>query len=294
MLVDFQLGAVVKTGNEFSLRRIPMHQALQATLAASWEKQYTAFVQDRELVAFSAGYTLEEHECFLVPGFQLPEWLQAGADGGMQHQAAISAVAELLPSIKAVVAFARTAAGERVMLAQGFSQSHVIQPGRFLFMEQGTYVSPPNQGFTLANRLTAVYRVTNQALLFESFRNTNSFLPILDFVSEASDQEINEVLSHALLIAEDADKTTATANQWLRKRFAMLHASGILDHYTTDELVQRSAGYEVALQVQNGRIVFPSDKAAAKRVLQFLNEELFKGAITEKLYETNSKREADE
>ena len=31
----------------------------------------------------------------------------------------------------------------------------------------------------------------------------------------------------------------------------------------------------------------------AKKLLQFLNEELFRGAITETLYETNSKREAD-
>lgn len=294
MLVDFQLGAVVKTGNELGLRRIPMHQQLQATLAASWDNQYTAFVQDRQAVAFSAGYTPEEHEHFRIAAFQLPGWLQAGAEGGMQHMVAVNTVTELLPSIKAVVAFARSEAGERLMLAQNFSQSHVIQPSRFLFLQGDTYVSPPSQGFTLAQRLTAVYRIAEQTLLFENFRNTNSFLPILDFVAEANDQEIHEVLSHALLIAEDAAKTTATANQWLRKRFAMLRASGILDHYTTEELVQRSAGYEVALQVQNGRIVFPSDKAAAKRVLQFLNEEIFKGAITQKLYETNSKREADE
>ena len=34
-------------------------------------------------------------------------------------------------------------------------------------------------------------------------------------------------------------------------------------------------------------------KGFSKTGLQFLNEELFRGAITETLYETNSKREAD-
>ena len=45
---------------------------------------------------------------------------------------------------------------------------------------------------------------------------------------------------------------------------------------------------------RNGKIVFPSDKSAVKKILQFLNEELFRGAITETLYETNSKRQADQ
>lgn len=41
------------------------------------------------------------------------------------------------------------------------------------------------------------------------------------------------------------------------------------------------------------RIVFPAEKVPAKKLLQFLNEELFWGATTERLFETNSKRIAD-
>lgn len=294
MLADFQLGALVKTGNQLRLLRVPMHQQLQATLATSWEEQYIAFTHDRQELQFNAGYKPEDHECFRIEQFQLPAWLLAGAAGGLQHLDAISGAENLIPSIKAIVAFAKTAANEELMLAQSFNQSHIIQPNRFLFLELGTYTAPVQQGFTLASKLTAVYRATDQRLLFESFRNTNAFLPILDYVAEANDQEIREVLNHALLVAQDANMTIDCANQWFRKRFAMLSASGVLDNYTAPQLVARSQGYDVDLQVQNGKIVFPADKVAAKRVLQFLNEELFKGAITEKLYETNSKREADE
>lgn len=52
-------------------------------------------------------------------------------------------------------------------------------------------------------------------------------------------------------------------------------------------------GYPVDIQVAEDKIVFPADKAAAKRLLLFLNEELFRGAITDQVYETNSKRVAD-
>jgi len=67
----------------------------------------------------------------------------------------------------------------------------------------------------------------------------------------------------------------------------------VLDAYTPKQIQNRATGYGLTIAIRRGRIVFPDEKAAAKKLLQFLNEELFKGAITEALYETNSKRVAD-
>ena len=73
----------------------------------------------------------------------------------------------------------------------------------------------------------------------------------------------------------------------------MLRDSGLLDRYSARDIRAQARGYDIDILVRNGRIVFPAAKAEAKRLLQFLNEELFRGAITATLYETNSKREAD-
>ena len=72
----------------------------------------------------------------------------------------------------------------------------------------------------------------------------------------------------------------------------MLKDSDVLNTYTVSDIQQCSRGHTVSVRVSNGRIVFPADKAEAKRLLQFLNEELYLGPITETLYQTNSKREA--
>lgn len=294
MLKDFQLAALVKTSEQWRLLRIPLHQHLQNSLAASWQHQYEAFTTDIKEIAFNPGYTLEEHERFRVKGYALPECLQAGVVGGqVRNLESINKHESLIDSIKAIIAFARNAQGDELMLAQSFARSHVIQPGQFLFLQNDTYESPERTGLTLGSRLAAVYNVKSKQLLFENFRNTNAFLPLADFFAEASDHDIREVLNHRLLKPQDISATVADANQWFRKRFAMLKASKILDHYTTAQLVKRSKGYEVELKVEKGRIVFPADKHVAKRLLQFLNEEIFRGPITEKLYETNSKREAD-
>jgi hypothetical protein len=73
----------------------------------------------------------------------------------------------------------------------------------------------------------------------------------------------------------------------------MLRDSGVLEEFSAKQIQARSKGYDVKIHVSKGKIVFPVDRPAAKKLLQFLNEELFRGAITETLYETNSKREAD-
>ncbi len=73
----------------------------------------------------------------------------------------------------------------------------------------------------------------------------------------------------------------------------MLKDSQILDKYTAKQIGDHSKGYEVDIKLEGNKILFPTDKKAAKRLLQFLNEEIFRGAITDTLYETNSRRETD-
>jgi hypothetical protein len=69
----------------------------------------------------------------------------------------------------------------------------------------------------------------------------------------------------------DADALAAGANQWFRKRFAMLRDSGVLYAHTAKQIQTRSRGFDVEIHLEKGKIVFPSEKAAAKKLLQFLN-----------------------
>ena len=293
MLENFQLAAIIKQGGQTRMLRIPLHQALQDTLAQTWQEQYDAFVEDAQEIDFNAGYQAEAHERFRLPDYELPDWL-AGEDS---HTAAdLDAITNddgLLDATKGVAAFARNDEDEELILFQNFSRSHVIRPGRFLFLQNNTYETTERPGLTLDGKLSAVFLPADNKLLFHNFRTVNTFLPLADFYEEASEQEIREVLNHALLAPEDADTLATGANQWFRKRFAMLRDSGVLDEYSARAIQARSKSYDVAIHISRGKIVFPAEKTEAKKLLQFLNEELFRGAITQTLYETNSKREAD-
>lgn len=293
MLENFQLAAIVRQAGQTRLLRIPLHQALQDQLAESWTAQYEAFAGNVDEIVFNAGYTPEAHERFRVSNYELPEWLRREGSQSAGDLDVITNDDALLDSTRGLVAFARDGNGSEVVLFQKFSRSHVIRPGRFLFLQNGTYETTGRPGLTLDTKLSAVYLQANQKLLFHSFRTVNTFLPLADFYEEASEQQIREILEHELLAAEDANALAVDANQWFRKRFAMLRDSGVLDNYSAKQIQARSKGYDVEIHVSKGAIVFPAEKVAAKKLLQFLNEELYRGPITATLYETNSKREAD-
>lgn len=293
MLENFQLAVIAKRRGQTRLFQIPLQQGLQGTLAESWEAQYESFVNNIQEIDFDAGYNPEDHERFRLDTYELPAWLQDENSQTVATLDSISQHEDIIDFIKGIVAFARNEHGEELILFQNFSRSHVIRPGQFLFLQNDTYETAQRPGLTLDGKLSAVYLRVEQKLLFHNFRTTNTFLPLVDFYEEASEHEILEVLGHDLLAPEDADALAVEANQWFRKRFAMLKDSGILDNYAAKQIKAQSKGYEIEIKIKNNKIVFPADKSAAKRLLQFLNEELYRGPITETLYETNSKREAD-
>jgi hypothetical protein len=293
MLENFQLTAIIKRGVKVLLLRIPLHQALQESLAETWQDQYDGFVADIHEIDFNAGYQPEEYERFRLQDYDPPDWISAENSQTVPGLDAIGKDDTLIDAIRGIVAFTRDGQGEELMLFQNFSRSRVIRPGRFLFLQNNTYKTTQRPGLTLDGKLSAVYRPGENKLIFQNFRTVNTFLPLADFYEEASEQQIREVLSHDLLAPEETEAIAAGANQWFRKRFAMLKDSGVLDQYSAKQIKQRSKGYDVHIQISKGKIVFPAEKAAAKKLLQFLNEEIFRGAITETLYETNSKREAD-
>jgi len=293
MLKNFQLGAIIKQGSLTQVLRVPLLQDLQKTLASDWEAQHTSFSEDIQEIPFDAGYQPEEHECFVLSDFVLPDWLTNETSLTAGRLDAINSNDTLVNAIRGIIGFARNVDGKEFILFQNFSRSHVIRPGHFLFLQNDTYETTNRPGLTLENKLSATYDQSEKKLRFRNFRTVNTFLPLADFYEEASEQQIREVLAHGNLAPENVDALATDSNQWFRKRFAMLGASGVLDGYSPKQIQARSKEYDVEVHISKGKIIFPADKQAAKKLLQFLNEELFRGSITETLYETNSKREAD-
>ena len=105
-------------------------------------------------------------------------------------------------------------------------------------------------------------------------------------------RDIRALLNHNLFICEDEKKILKNANQYMRRRFAILKDSDILERLSAEYVQEKVAEHKlpIPIQVRCGKLVFPTENNDAKVVLQFLNEEIYQGALTGEYYETNSKR----
>ena len=65
--------------------------------------------------------------------------------------------------------------------------------------------------------------------------------------------------------------------QKLRGKWKQGGAKFPFDKVYVKQIQSRSKGYDISIQILKGKIVFPSDKLSAKKLLQFLNEELYRG-----------------
>ncbi|HGS7893530.1 hypothetical protein N0590_18210 [Pseudomonas aeruginosa] len=297
MLEELHLVALLKERNQLTLRRIPLVGELQATLIEQWQDQLDDFLLEAAEIDFDPGYTPEAHERFSLQDFELPDVVAAESSGTVRLLDPINMQAAEPFLIKAILGFARQVDGSEIVLTQSFSKSHIISPGKFLFLARDHFETSAAPALSLGDQLTAVYYPAQQKLLFKNYRATNAIFSLMDFYKEATEEDIKAILAHDKLAPVDADALAKGASQWFCKRFALLKDSEILDQYTVPQIVQNSIGYDLDIQIDNStgqdRIVFPAEKAPAKKLLQFLNEELFRGAITERLFETNSKRIAD-
>ena len=290
MIRDLQLIAVVKHPKRTVLLRIPLDQALRDHLEENWNSKYDTLIQEYEQIEFKAGYRLGKHQCFTFSEFDLPTWME-----GINSQAA-SSIGEIGYELKThnliqgTAAFAKNSSGEEVVLFQDFARSKVVDPGRYLQFDGNLYRITSHRGFLLDRHLSAVFLPVERKLIFRSFRAVNSFLPIFDFYKKVSENEVLELLEHSLLTTEDPGIWLKSANQWFRTRLSQLRISGILNRFSADEIKKRSNGFDIQVNIKNDKIVLPSDTDSAKKLLQFLNEELFKGVFTNTIYETRSKR----
>lgn len=292
MLDNFHLAAITRQGNRHRLYQIPLHRRLQETLAGHWQDQFNAFYDEVEEIDFDPGYTPEDHECFSLSEYELPDWLENYDSGNARNLRSVVHREGAMNATVGLVAFARDNEDDELMLFQNFTRSKVIQPGNFIFLSGDTFRSSGDMALSLDPQLSAIYLPDRETLLFRSYRTVNTFLPIADYFEEATTEQILELLEHERIAAEDPDRIASFSNQWFRKRFAMLQQSSILDDYTANDIAEFADGYGVDVQVRGEQIVFPANRQEAKRLLQFLNEERFIGAITATLFETNSKRAA--
>ena len=293
-----ELAAIISKDSQKELQYIPLSRDLQSYMKEEWESQYTSFFEEVvKEINYEPGYNPEKDELFCLRDYELPDWLAEEDSTTISDFESIRNNEAQMNLIRGIAAFVQNETDEISILFQRFMPAQVIRPKLSFIWDRETFRKMDDPGFMLGKYLSAVYQSAERKLLFTNFYNVDLLLSLPDDLkNEASPERIREILSHEKLAPEDIEAFTINPSKWFRVRFALLEHLGIINQFTTLEIQERSEGYNVTIELSanNTKIVFPSDKTEAKKLLQFLNEELFLGAVTKDLYETNSKKKVDQ
>ena len=176
---------------------------------------------------------------------------------------------------------------------QAFNKKSMLQRKMVLQFEHGNvFAKMKNSAFIIEDKIHAIYE--DGKLYFQSYTIANQIFPLIDFITEATNAEI-ESFGETNGINVSTESIKHIGNIKTRRLIKLLSSTNNIATFmrkasrTKTSLLRR---YGVNAQInENNELVLPTNNVVElNRALEFLNEDIFRGAITDSLYRSNSKK----
>lgn len=269
------------------LKRVLIDDALFDDVAGLFADQEAAFRDGCEEIPFSGTWRADADEIMTLPvpasAHVLGEMLPSVSESSLETVDARS-IAE--DAIRGLAVVPRTGK----VVVQKYYDSQTVRPGRFLIPgpDGVSFRRTDSSALTFDRSLTCI--VEDGALKFKSLAALARVIDTADMLRDATNEEIEEFAQHPLIDTVDPDGFVLSLNQVTRKLIYLIQSEAMLVGRTIQSLELAATQTNFPLNVANGRIRMPSNNAEIKALLQFLNDDYYRGAISGRNYVSNSKR----
>lgn len=283
---------------EAPIRRIPLTAALNTELAQLFAEQQAALLGDKQPIAFTGSYNVDEGEIFTLDDYALSPSI--GQAIGNPLNCPVLNLNTETHRIKALFSGNWTATNKTVNF-QVFDAGKLLSNRWTLVglpIHAGdTYKRLEEPGLILQNKLTAHFH--NGTLYFSSYHNTKRFLDLADYYREATDTDLDEFAATELFVFEDQAGFKEQADSIIRKKIALLQKNEVLKDITVTDIqtvannfnAELPEEHRIAIMVNDdGKLVIPEDKKELKELIRFLDEDYVTAPLTKRKCLTNSKQ----
>lgn len=169
----------------------------------------------------------------------------------------------------------------------------MLQRKMVLQFEHGNvFTKMNNTAFIVEDKVHAIYE--DGKLYFQNYTIANQIFSLIDFITEATNTEI-ESFGEIEGINVSTESIKHIANIKTRRLIKLLSNTDNIATFMRKASQTRTSllrKYGVNAQInENNELVLPTNNVAdLNRVLEFLNEDIFRGVITDSLYRSNSKK----
>ena len=283
----------IEKSDDFRLSRVRLTQDVQTQLSELFEEQRLALEgPEVKPIGFEPDYKPDDNEVFAAE-YATPEFLSDAIDCPEQIDDLHLPFTTLAPVVKGIVGVDPHA---QSFYFQHFNGSLILDRRRVLLYRGDTFNNLDSPGITVAGKMAAT--LVDGSLRFKSFSTTRQFLDLRSLFQEATAEEIEVFLNHEKFHIDSADELVGRLSDRLRKRFAVVIHSEILENpKVTPRLIQQQgkkyAGLEdLRYSNKDGstRLILPTELSRLEKLLRFLAEELYIGDLTGNERVSNSSR----
>lgn len=271
--------------------RIPLSAEVQSEVTSTFKAQEIDFcAAAQEQIAFDGKYKPDEGECLFIDDYDDIDNLH-GAVANPLSVPEITATTDQFESIKALF-FGKVDASAKIVLIQTFDRRKIISnKGLSLVHASNVYKKVEGVGLTLDTRLAAILQ--DKKLSFFSFHSARQVFDLSQYYKEATDDDLREFAG--IVQVENVPGFVAAADNWVRRKVALVMQSAILDKVDLEETkkVALVFGIDLKTTTLDGKpiLVLPQNKAEIKKVLRFLDEDYFQSILLSTPHLSSSKRQ---
>ncbi len=283
------LYALVGPRNEIDLKRVQVTHEVQNQLAGLFHAYYDEFTEDvDEEIEFSHDWKADDDELlFFADHTQANQISDILAEGSLELDL-IEPDNFANERIRALI-FCPVSDGSWYFIQYFYSSQHLSRRGFTLKFDGETFTRLSEPGFSIGKRIDSVFE--HGRLKFKNFTVLKRIFDVLGAYVEASDERIEDFGELSIVHIENMDEFKAATNQITRKLIAAISEEGTLEEINIEHIVARAEDLGVAINVAEGRIVFPTNKPALKQLLRFLDHGIYSSPLApERRFEANSKR----
>lgn len=285
----------------FALTADPANRIVKFTLSEEIQADLTAYLQAQEQfflartggeIVFDGKYKPDAQEILIIENYDDIDNLSNAIRNPLGYPE-ITPSPEAFNSIKAIFSGYIDTSESVTVLIQQFDKRKIISTNGFSFFHStATYKRVEGIGLTIDNKISATLK--GNSLRFLSFHVLRQIFDLSGYYREATDSDISDFVSLAMIKVADLNQLIAISDSWIRRKFALIQQSQILESVPINEIKAVATEFNIPLTtvVEEGveLINLPTTKADLKNILRFLDEDYYKSPLSKTYYMTNSKR----
>jgi hypothetical protein len=289
--------------NLFALTSNPENRIVRFALSQEVQDELTQYITSQEQdfkasieqeIPFDGKYKPDFGEALVIQNYDDID----GLDQAVKNPLGVADVepsATTFESIKALFTGHVAQNGKATILIQHFDKRKIISTnGLSIFHSANVYKKIEGIGVTIDSKLSAILEDGN--LKFFSFHLLRQVFDLSEYYKEATDNDIKDFASNPLIKVENLDQLVELSDSWIRRKVSLIQQSQILESVPINDFKAVASEFNIPLDtvIDGGSevIKLPTNKAALKTILRFLDEDYYKSPLSKVQYITNSKRKA--